>query len=357
MVPAGLLLDSAPLPTHQTRGIGVIRTVTHSFAAVALLLAAHGAVAAPAIEEAQSLINQGQLDAALRRLDAQLKTAPQDAEARFMRGLVLTRLNRAEEAIKTFADITRDYPQLPEPYNNLAVLYAQQGDYEKARDALEAALATHPSYATAHENLGDIYAALAGAAYNRALLLDQTNQAARNKLNFVNQLSKTNPGAGAAAVAAPATPAAPAPAVAVAPAPVAVAPPLPPPVAAAAEAAGELDVLDAPTTEAVREAVLAWARAWSSKDVDAYLATYSASFQPEGGVSRSVWVGQRRDRVSRPSRIRVGVVKPQISALGDGRVRVSFLQEYESDNFADQVTKILELRDDGGWKIVREYTR
>lgn len=165
------------------------RTISRIAAAAAILFAAQGALAASAVEEAQTLVNQGQLDAALKRLDGQLKTAPQDAEARFMRGLVLTRLNRTEEAIKAFADITRDYPQLPEPYNNLAVLYAQQGDYEKARDALEAALATHPSYSTAHENLGDIYAALAGAAYNRALMLDQGNSAVRNKLSMVNKLS------------------------------------------------------------------------------------------------------------------------------------------------------------------------
>jgi len=67
------------------------------------------------------------------------RTSPQDAEARFSRGLVLVKLSRTDEAIKVFADLTRDYPQLPEPYNNLAVLYAQKGDYEKARDALEAA--------------------------------------------------------------------------------------------------------------------------------------------------------------------------------------------------------------------------
>ncbi|HKY89735.1 MAG TPA: tetratricopeptide repeat protein, partial [Nevskiaceae bacterium] len=168
------------------------RTFTRPLAAAVLLACAQSAFAISAVEEAQGLVNQGQLDAALKRLDQQLKTAPQDAEARFLRGLVLTRMSRTDEAIKAFADITRDYPQLPEPFNNLAVLYAQQGDYEKARDALEAALATHPSYATAHENLGDIYAALAGAAYNRALMLDQGNQAVRNKLSFINQLSANN---------------------------------------------------------------------------------------------------------------------------------------------------------------------
>lgn len=331
------------------------RTLSRTAAAAALLFVAQNVFAASAVEEAQALVNQGYLDAALKRLDTQLKTAPQDAEARFLRGLVLTRLSRTEEAIKAFADITRDYPQLPEPYNNLAVLYAQQGDYEKARDALEAALATHPSYATAHENLGDIYAALAGAAYNRALMLDQGNQAVRNKLSFVNKLSDNAnaPRTGAAAsTAAPAV--APAvPAVAIAPAaPVAPAAP-----AAAAAPATASDEVDAATTAQVRDALTAWSKSWSGKDVDAYLATYASDFRPEGGISRATWEAQRRDRVSRPSRIRVGVVNPKLSALGDGRVRVTFRQEYESDSFSDSVTKVLELRDEKGWKIVREYTR
>ncbi len=314
-------------------------------AAAALLFAAQMVHAAGAVEEAQALVNQGQLDAALKRLDSQLKTAPQDAEARFMRGLVLTRLSRTEEAIKAFADITRDYPQLPEPYNNLAVLYAQQGDYEKARDALEAALATHPSYSTAHENLGDIYAALAGAAYNRALMLDQGNTAVRNKLSFVNKLSDgaNTPRAAAAAPAASA-PVAAAPAAA--------------PAAVAPTPAAEVEVVDAATTEAVRGALAEWSKAWSGKDVDGYLAIYGAEFRPEGGISRATWEAQRRDRISRPARIRVGVINPKVSALGDGRVRVTFRQEYESDSFSDTVVKVVEMQPEGGiWKISREYTR
>ena len=138
------------------------------------------ALAATPVEQAQSQLASGDLQGALKTLDKYLAGAPQDAEARFTRGLVLVKLNKTDDAIRVFADLTRDYPQLPEPYNNLAVLYAQQGDYEKARDALEAALATHPAYSTAHENLGDIYAALAGAAYNRAVMLDQNNQAVRS---------------------------------------------------------------------------------------------------------------------------------------------------------------------------------
>src|SRR2546425_9737176 len=74
-----------------------------------------------------------------------------------------------------FTKLTQDYPELPEPYNNLAVIYASQGQYEKARAALEQSIRTHPSYATAYENLGDVYAKLASQAYDKALQLDSSN--------------------------------------------------------------------------------------------------------------------------------------------------------------------------------------
>jgi Flp pilus assembly protein TadD len=116
---------------------------------VGCVCVAAAAAASPALDEAQALIDQGRLENALERLERQVSSAPQDAEARFMRGLVLVRLNRHDDAAKVFTALTRDFPQLPEPYNNLAVIYAQQGDYDKARQALEAALDSHPSYSVA----------------------------------------------------------------------------------------------------------------------------------------------------------------------------------------------------------------
>ena len=289
--------------------------------------------AATPVEQAQAQLNSGDLQGALATLNKYLAGAPQDAEARFTRGLVLVKLNKTEDAIKVFADLTRDYPQLPEPYNNLAVLYAQQGDYEKARDALEAALATHPAYATAHENLGDIYAALAGAAYNRAATLDANNQSVRYKQNLISQLDT---GIGAASTA------------------------IPKPAVAAPAAATSADTMPTASADAaaINAVLLTWAKAWSSRDVAAYLAHYDASFVPEGGLTRATWEQQRRDRITRPSRIAVRAANPEVVKVGDDRVRVNFLQEYQSDSFSDQVNKTLEFKSNaGGWKIVREFIR
>jgi Flp pilus assembly protein TadD/ketosteroid isomerase-like protein len=320
-------------------------------AASLLLLAVQAAQAATAVEEAQTLMGQGQYDQALKKVEGQLKTAPQDAEARFLRGLILVKMNRGPEAIKVFADLTRDYPQLPEPYNNLAVLYAQQGDYEKARDALEAALATHPSYATAHENLGDIYAALAGAAYNRALTLDQSNQTVRSKLALISQLDHST-SAPSAAVASSSNTTVSAP-------PAALPPPASvPPASTVPSAAASAASLDSGTVQNVTSVVNAWAAAWSAKDVTAYFATYSPSFVPEGSVTRGTWEAQRRERISRASRINVKALSPEVERVSGDRVAVTFTQDYESDSFSDKVSKTLELQQAGAsWLIVREYTR
>lgn len=309
------------------------QTLTRLAIVAAAALFTAPVLAATPVEQAQAQLNSGDLQGALSTLNKYLAGAPQDAEARFTRGLVLVKLNKTEDAIKVFADLTRDYPQLPEPYNNLAVLYAQQGDYEKARDALEAALATHPAYATAHENLGDIYAALAGAAYNRAATLDANNQSVRYKQNLISQLDT---GIGAASAA------------------------IPKPAPAIAPAAPSTDTMPAASADAaaINAVLLTWAKAWSSRDVTTYLAHYDASFVPEGGLTRATWEKQRRDRITRPSRIAVRAANPEVVKVGDDRVRVNFLQEYQSDSFSDQVNKTLEFKSNaGGWKIVREFIR
>ncbi len=139
-------------------------------------------------QEASKLFRSGQQAPALERVDNFLKGNPKDARARFLKGLILTEQNKAAEAIKLFTGLTEDYPELPEPYNNLAVLHASQGQYDRARTVLEMAIRTHPSYATAHENLGDIYAKMASQAYDKALQLDKSNTAAQMKLKLVNEL-------------------------------------------------------------------------------------------------------------------------------------------------------------------------
>lgn len=140
------------------------------------------------LKEATRLYQQGQATQALGQVNAYLTSKPRDAQARFLKGVILTNQKKTEEAIKIFTGLTEDYPELPEPYNNLAVLYASLGQYDRAKTALELAIRTHPSYATAHENLGDIYAQLASRAYDKALQLDKTNTTAQTKLSMIKEI-------------------------------------------------------------------------------------------------------------------------------------------------------------------------
>src|SRR5262245_46334780 len=206
-------------------------TFTNPLAKLAALLVALLALCGPAVadnvEEAAKQMKSGQHQQALERVNKMLAAKPRDARARFLKGLIFAEQGNTKEATDIFLALTKDYPDLPEPYNNLAVIYASQGQYDKARGALEQSIRTHPSYAPAYENLGDVYAKLASQAYDKALQIDSANPGAKNKLALVRELvGNSTPAPTAVAAAKPA------------PGPVAAAPaprePAKPPVAVAA---------------------------------------------------------------------------------------------------------------------------
>jgi tetratricopeptide (TPR) repeat protein len=111
-----------------------------------------------------------------------------DARARFTQGLALLEQGKSDQAFDIFFALTQDYPEFAEPYNNLAVLYAARGDYERARSALEMAILANPQYGIAHENLGDVHSRLASRAYAKAAQIDAENRSARAKLRLALDL-------------------------------------------------------------------------------------------------------------------------------------------------------------------------
>jgi hypothetical protein len=296
------------------------------------------------LTDVRGLMDAGQLEQAIERVDQFLGDHPGDADARFLKALILVQQDQSDAAITVFTGLTKDYPNLPEPFNNLAVLYAARGDYEKAREALLEAIRTHPSYATAHENLGDLYAKMAAVAYDRALALDQQNQAAQSKLAMVNELfsehgtqpmsARPQAEARAAAVDKEETAREP---VAVSPAP------------------EETPPRGPQLEQQVLATVLDWVAAWSAQDVNAYLRYYGADFRPPDGLGRFEWESQRRNRLTRPSYIEVTVLNPRVRVEQDGRARVTFVQTYRSNTYSDRTSKALLMsREDSGWKIVSE---
>ncbi len=270
------------------------------------------------------------------------------AVQRFERAVALSRENPAA-AIGMFEALTKDHPSWPEPYNNLAVLYADKGNEKKAEQALLAAMATHPSYSLVHKNLEALYAGMAGRAYRKALNDDSavpepptlrlaerigaatlTASAAGTPVAMGEQPPKPEPKPPVEVAAASATPAA--------------------PEAARPETAEE-------ARRAVLSTVASWREAWSSQDVDRYLSFYGHHFDPGRGMTREHWAAIRRKRVAAPEFIQLQIRNPSVSFEAADRVSVRFLQIYSSNTFDGQTVKTLRLsRGSNGWKIIREET-
>ena len=297
------------------------------------------------------LVRAGKLAEALTKADQYLAGKPRDPQMRFIKGVIQTEAGKPADAIATFTQITQDYPELPEPYNNLAVLYAGQSQFDKARAALEMAIRTNPSYATAHENLGDVYAKLASQAYSKALQLDGGNTGVQPKLALIRTLFApdakgqkpgTNPQSSGPVTAAP-----------VVKAPAA-APATPPPAAPAATPAAP--VASSGAEREVESVVRNWAAAWAAKDMAGYLGSYGKEFDPPGSVGRKTWEEDRRSRIMGKSSISVKLSDLAVSVNG-GKAVVRFKQAYSADSLNVSSRKTLELVKAGdSWVIVREST-
>ena len=349
--------------------------VASALLALSMAFAAQVAAQNSDLQDINQLLKAGQSQQALDKVNVYLTSKPKDAVGRFIRGLAQAELGKTSDAIATFTSLTEEYPELPEPYNNLAVLYSSKGQFEKSRVALELVIQTHPTYSTAHENLGDVYAKLASQAYDKALQLDKANGVVATKLNLVRDLFSTNPKANTTprSIAAAATLASPAAARASATVAVAAATPLKatpastPLAAVAAPAATKVDppkvaptappapASDSDGSAEVLRAVNKWAAEWSGKNPDGYLAAYSKSFKPEDGTSRAAWSAARRDRVSAPRRIIVEVLSDTVEMTSATEAKVTFRQAYDPDSLQTSSRRTLTLVKEGsGWLITRE---
>jgi tetratricopeptide (TPR) repeat protein len=326
-------------------------TMKSAFALSALFLSFWPLISfADDASDAGKLYKTGQLNEAIKKIDAALLQRPKDAQMRFLKGIILAEQNKSSDAITVFTKLTDDFPDLPEPYNNLAVLYAANGQYSKASTALEMAIRTNPTYGTAHENLGDVYAKLASQSYDKALQLDSGNSTAKLKLSLVKNLignttggtvPKLNSNNSNPIPAAPLTNAS--------------------SVAAAASTVTpkqtEIKTTSKPASsekESVLSAVTSWSKAWSNKDVSKYLNHYAKDFQTPKGVSRSAWADERRSRIEGKGKIEVQIDDVKADVDGDNAT-VRFKQQYSSDRLSATSRKILVMtKQDGKWLIKQE---
>jgi len=356
-------------------------------AAAALMLGwlvCGGAAEPDGYTQALELHQKGEDASALKRVDAYLENQPKSSRARFLKSLILAKLNRTPEAIAVLTGLSEEYPELPEPHNNLAVLYASQGQYDEARVELEMAVRAYPNYAVAYQNLGDVYAALAAQAYDKALHLDAKNSTARTRLEGLRTILPagavaTGPLAATASETAVTRPSAP-PTVAQQPGTLPAAPPATPapgaasnPATAAAPATPSSSAAAGnPSTAAASKPATAtfsppdpartvlgtvegWARAWSSKDVDKYLAYYAGDFRTPKGEPRGNWEAARREQITKPRIIAVELVDPKVTLVDPNHATVAFKQNYRADDYRSSGRKTLALvRQGDRWLIQQE---
>ncbi len=350
-----------------------------------ILLGVWAIIAATAVDDDQELrnieilIDAGNTRLALNYLDRYADRRPDDPRALFLEARAREKAGQTYEAAKIYEQLIRDHPRLPEPFINLAAIHIHDGQYDKARQLLVAALNTHATYAKIYASLNNLHASMASRAYKNALSLE--GDAAKPEPSTVGALLSWSAATAADTAVAGGAPPLSAGVASVAASPpvekakVRPAPPITEPVKVASRAAGAANngqvvsqnasVPKPPATRsqpvradraAVEITLKSWARAWSRQQVGRYLSFYSNRFRPNNGLSRKQWKQQRKLRITAKKKIHVELSDLTTSVNG-GTATVSFRQTYHSDTFSDVVRKKLILeRGAEGWKILRETT-
>jgi len=126
--------------------------------------------------DVEKLIKARKYQDTVTQINVDLKKTPRNVQLRFVKARLQIEMRQFDQAKKTLIEITQQFPELPEPYNNLAAIAANQGQWIEARDYLELALKLRPSYAIASANLGEIYIRLGAQAYEDAAKNATLNQ-------------------------------------------------------------------------------------------------------------------------------------------------------------------------------------
>lgn len=271
-------------------------------------------------------------------IDTLLKLDGDNPQLLFINGVLLSETNKINEAIKVFEGLTKTHPNLPEPYNNLAVLYAQQGDFQKAKYTLEQSIKTHPSYAIAYINLGDIYTRMASESYNKALQIDDSNKSTKTKLSLIKKLFNFQP------------------------------------VQKNIEIANNLKIkydaikIDEPDSKKIDTAIKKidlvevesfinfWKTSWEQQNFESYINYYSLKFKNNNGQNFQQWKAHRKPRVTNKDKIEITLINVKIKELNNG-FEVSFIQEYKSGNMDSTTNKKLIIdTSDNELKIINEIS-
>ena len=260
---------------------------------------------------------------ALVEIDLLLESDSNNHNLLFLRAVTLTKLEQKDLAIKTYISLIEKFPKLPEPYNNLAVLYAEQNRLLEAKQILEKALKTNNSYSIAHINLGDVYTRMASDAYRKAFELDES-PVANNKLQLINELFSYSPNM------------------------------------------QRNDLVDTASKSEIKskEQKLAdlalfverWKTSWEDKDLETYFSSYSKYFKVKGDINYKDWKRTRTEKIINKKEINIQLTKIKYK-FKEGLWFINMSQAYNSGNYSDKENKTLVIINEAGdYKIIEENT-
>jgi tetratricopeptide (TPR) repeat protein len=281
------------------------------------------------IEEIKLLLKNGKYVLAETLTNNSIEENLNDPELLFYKGIIETNMGKNNQAIDTFRNLTERFPELPEPYNNLAVLYAEKGQFSLAKEILEQAIKTNPSYLTAHINLGDIFTKMASESYNKALEIDKSNNVAITKLSMITQLFNYQPNTKNTTIKV---------------------------------VKSKNDVNDEVLSKKDKEkyilvAIENWKRAWEDKNMDNYLDSYSPNFIYPNNMSKEEWEKYRTNRIVSKKIITISISNIKLRFKKE-KVTATFKQNYKSGKLNQTSYKTLVLvgtRDQ--WLILEETSK
>ena len=286
------------------------------------------------IDEIKFLLKDGKYVRAETLTNKSIEENLNDPELLFYKGIIETNMGKNNQAIDTFRDLTERFPTLPEPFNNLAVLYAEKGQYDLAKKILEQAIKTNPSYLTAHINLGDIFTKMASEAYNNALEIDKSNNIAITKLSMITQLFNYQPNTRNTQIDS----------------------------IRGKNKIKPLKIKKETLSKNILSTLNNWKTAWENKNMEEYLLFYASSFKYPNNMSKSDWESYRTNRIISKKIINITLSNTKVKLINNKeagaqkeKAIVTFTQNYKSGALNQTSKKTLVfVIEDSRWLIQEE---
>ena len=336
---------------------------------IAICFTYGSAFAASSIDELKKLVDQGNYAVASETGEELLLKQPGNARIQFLTAFAYQQDHNNQKAAEHYKELILQHPELPEPRNNLAMIFIADGDYEKASQLLVDAINTQQSYAIAYQNLNRIYASMASEAYKQAVN-ESAEPPKRRPLIELTALSELESIDASLTSATPPVQNKPVDITSKQTVSAEAESQEQKPVIALTESSEQESVDESitPVTPPVPdtqvdianfetqliEQVNNWAKAWGNKDIETYADFYSSEYK-KGFKTHDDWVEHRRERIMRPKFIKIEVSNVQIRTQSENQAIIEFEQSYESPNYSDRVMKRLALSRIGShWKITQE---